>query len=609
MSTLLERRGALLRNCDPWLHARQAGLWPPDHDPRPIGRVVLALEHLFGYTRGMSVHQRSFDELGQPLHDVTFCVIDLETTGGAPDRCGITEIGAVKLRGGECLGTFQTLVNPGAAIPPEITVLTGITQSMVLPAPRVESVLPTLLEFIGESVVVGHNVRFDVAFLDAALARAGRPRLANRRVDTVALARRLVRDEVPNCRLGTLAERLRLPHRPNHRALDDALATGDLLHVLLERVARLGVTGLDDLLALPKLAGHPQVQKLSLTERLPRAPGVYLFRDEAGRVLYVGKASNLRQRVRSYFSGDDRRKIPQLLRETAHIDHAVCSGALEAAVREIRLVQEHQPRFNRQLKRWGRYSYLKLTAEPFPRLSITKQVRADGATYLGPMSSAAAARVVAEAIETAVPIRRCTARPGAKNRPAPCTAAQLGVSTCPCAGLISQADYARLVTHLVTGLTVSPRLLLDPLAARMHDLAAAERYEEAAAVRDRAAALATAIERRRRLDHLRRSGHVLLGLPDGGGVELADGHFVAAWTPDDPRRGQTTLHTFDADSTAHLPAPARHEIDELMAVSRWIDQRAPGLVVLAGSLDLEPHPDPLPRFQPANSLVSGARHR
>src|SRR3954464_671228 len=174
--------------------------------------------------------QRTFDDLGTPLHDVTFCVIDLETTGGSPEQCGITEVGAVKVRGGECLGTYQTLVNPGAAIPPEITVLTGITEAMALPAPRIEAVLPTLLEFVGEAVVVGHNVRFDLSFIQAALARAERPRLANRSIDTVALARRLVRDEVPNCKLGTLAAHLRLDHRPSHRALDDALATADLLH-------------------------------------------------------------------------------------------------------------------------------------------------------------------------------------------------------------------------------------------------------------------------------------------------------------------------------------------------------------------------------------------
>src|SRR4030081_3164750 len=131
--------------------------------------------------------QRSLDDLGTPLHQVTFCVVDLETTGGDPGACAITEIGAVKLCGGECLGTFQTLVNPGCAIPPSITVLTGISETMVLPAPRVETVLPALLEFVGGSVLVGHNLRFDVAFLDGALERAGYPRLANARVDTVAL--------------------------------------------------------------------------------------------------------------------------------------------------------------------------------------------------------------------------------------------------------------------------------------------------------------------------------------------------------------------------------------------------------------------------------------
>ena len=123
--------------------------------------------------------QRSFDDLGTPLADVTFCVLDLETTGTSAERCGITEIGAVVVRGGEVLATFSTLVNPGVAIPPEITVLTGITEAMVLPAPRIEQVLPSLLELLGGAVIVGHNVRFDMSFLQAAMQRSGRPRLAH----------------------------------------------------------------------------------------------------------------------------------------------------------------------------------------------------------------------------------------------------------------------------------------------------------------------------------------------------------------------------------------------------------------------------------------------
>ena len=362
--------------------------------------------------------QRSLDDMGTPLADVTFCVLDLETTGATPTTCRITEVGALKVRGGELLGTFDTLVNPQTEVPFFITVLTGITTAMVTPAPTIDQVMPNLLEFIGDSVIVGHNVRFDLSFLQWALADLGYPRLGNRSVDTCGLARRLVRDEVPDCRLSTLADRMRLPHKPTHRAFADALATTDLLHALLERAGTLGVLGLDDLIELPTIRAHPQANKLKLTTRLPRRPGVYLFRGQGGKVLYVGKASNLRSRVRSYFGGDERRKVHQLLRETETLDHIVCSGPLEAAVLEVRLIHHHLPPFNRRSKMWSRYAYLKLTLdEPFPRLSVVRAVRpGDGCLYLGPLSSTGAARQVAEAIESAVPIRRCTARPGKVRR-------------------------------------------------------------------------------------------------------------------------------------------------------------------------------------------------
>ncbi len=357
-----------------------------------------------------ATQQRSFDDLGTPLHDVTFCVLDVETTGGSPAEHAITEIGAVKFRGGELLGHFETLVNPGMAIPPLITVLTGITEAMVLPAPKIAEVLPHFLEFLGDSVIVGHNVRFDISFFDAALVAHGFEALSNRRTDTLALARRLVRDEVPNLKLGTLARHLRVPTEPNHRAMADARATAEVFHVLLERAATFGVLGLDDLIGLPSMHAHPSAQKLGLTASLPRSPGVYIFRDRAGRPLYVGKATNLRARVRSYFSGDDRRKIPQLLREVDRIDHIVCHDPIEAAVREIRLIQQWQPRFNRQGKLTRRYTYMKLTDERFPRIITTRVAKAGDGIYLGPLPSRRSAELVREAIETVVPLRRCTTR-------------------------------------------------------------------------------------------------------------------------------------------------------------------------------------------------------
>ena len=541
---------------------------------------------------------RSFDDLGTPLCDVTFCVLDIETTGASPADCAITEVGAVKVRGGEWLGTFQTLVNPGLPIPPAIVVLTGITEAMVRPAPPIEEVLPSLLEFLGGSVLVGHNLRFDTSFLDAALVSAGYSRLSHLRVDTCALARRLVRDEMPNCRLGTLATRLRLAHQPTHRALDDALATADLLHALLERAAGLGVLGLDDLLALPTLAAHPLAGKLRLTSGLPRRPGVYLFRGRAGRVLYVGKATDLRARVRSYFSGDDRRKVLPLLRESETIDHIVCRGPLEAAVLEVRLIHRYLPPYNARSTRWRRYAYLKLTLdERFPRLSVVrKPVAGDGCLYLGPLPSTAAARTVAEAIESAVPIRRCTGRPGRVPRDGLCTPAQLGVATCPCAGTISEAEYRMLVDQVVRGLTVDPTALLAPLEERMRSLAAVQRFEEAAATRDRAAALARALHRQRQLRALRRAGRLELEVESRhlvlhAGLLGAQAGVEAA--PDD-----AGAEPADPDGDGLDGPVARHLADELACVASWLEAEASRVRVVRCEGELASPLPRLPRYEP-----------
>ncbi|HVM05296.1 MAG TPA: DEDD exonuclease domain-containing protein [Acidimicrobiales bacterium] len=546
----------------------------------------------------MAAWQRSFDDLGTPLFGVTFVVLDLETTGCVPGRCAITEVGAVKLRGGECLGTFQTLVDPEQGIPPEITYLTGITTSMVTDAPRIGAVLPSFLEFLGDAVIVGHNVRFDLSFLNAALAATGRPRLANRSVDTCALARRLVGDEVPNAQLSTLSRHFRVRHQPTHRALDDALATGEVLHCLLERAGRLGVLALDDLLELPTVKGHPMVAKLKLAADLPRSPGVYQFRDAGGRVLYVGKAVNLRRRVRSYFAGDERRKVGQLLRETAAVDHVVCSGDLEASVLEIRLIHELRPRFNRRAKDWKRYAYVKLTLdERFPRLSVVRDPRpGDGCLYLGPLPSQRAAQLVVEAVHSATPVRRCTARPGRTPRAAPCAPAQLGVAACPCAGGADAARYPSIVDTVLRGLTTEPARLLGPLEARMRALAAEQRYEEAAATRERAAALASALARQRRLDALRRAGRVDLEVEGEGGAVLDRGRLVSAGAG---TAGATPL-PFEAPAPADAgdgPLP-RHLADEVLCVASWLD-RAAGRVRLArcDAPLVTPLPE-LPRFEP-----------
>jgi DNA polymerase III subunit epsilon len=571
--------------------------------------------------------QRSFDDLGQPLADVTFAVLDLETTGGSPASCEITEVGAVKVRGGEVLGTFQTLVNPGVPVPPSITFLTGITEAMVMPAPRIAAVLGPLIGFVGDAVVVGHNVRFDLGFLGAAMDRHGWPRFTNTVVDTCALARRLIRDEVPNCKLHTLAERFHVRHRPTHRALDDAWATTEVLHALLERAGSLGVVGLEDLVALPTVGGHPQLGKLTLTAKLPRRPGVYVFRDGGRRPLYVGKAVDLRRRVRSYFTGDDRRKIGGLLRELAFIDHIECSSELEASVLEVRMIHELAPRYNQRTKHWRAYSYVKLTLdEAWPRLSAVGSPRpGDGCYYLGPVGSRRTANHIIEAIEAVVPLRRCTARLRAVVDPRPmgeCAPAQLGVACCPCAGTVSPSDYRKVTDGLLDALTIDPQPLLERLAARLRRLASQQRYEEAAQLRDRAAALARALDRQRRFDALRRAGSLTVTLPNGCWAAIDRGVLHDAGPPAQDSAvapvGQGALgHCQQPDVTrlglCEVPDVAsplpRHLVDEVATIAAWLDARAPSVRVVHSEHALWWPADRLPTFSPSEPATAAPARR
>ena len=526
--------------------------------------------------------QRSFDDLGAPLHEVPFCVLDLETTGATAANCEITEIGAVRYDGGELTGTFQTLVNPGVAIPPTITVLTGITQVMVVEAPRIGEALPSLLEFIGDAVIVGHNIRFDLSFLNAAALRLGYGKLPNRSADTVALARRLVRQETRNLKLSTLAAHFRSPVTPTHRALDDARATAHVFWGLLERAGTLGVTHLDDLMRLPTAKGQPHYRKIALTESLPRRPGVYLFRDVNGTIIYVGKAKNLRTRVRSYFYGDDRRSVAQMLRDLATIDHYETATELEAEVTELRLIHAHRPRYNRRSRPPKSSHFVKLTRERFPRLSLVRTMgRDDGCLYLGPFRSRRWAEQVMTAIWDAVPIRRCLTRGG--RRSAACNFAQLGVALCPCDGSVTDEAYADVVGRLRDGIERSPEILLEPLAERMRQHARDQRFEDAAALRDRYRSLATALDRRRRWKALERAGAVWAEDAAGDGVFIDAGRLAAAWRRGDP----TPLFRLDASPATPTQVPPTVALaEEAHLVWRWLDRSAVRIIDATGSLSL-----------------------
>ncbi|RBY88873.1 DEDD exnuclease domain-containing protein [Blastococcus sp. TBT05-19] len=536
--------------------------------------------------------QVSIAELGTQLSQVTFVVVDLETTGGSPKDSAITEIGAVKVRGGQVLGEFQTLVDPGHEIPPYISVLTGITSTMVATAPRIDAVLPAFLEFARGTVMVAHNAPFDLGFLKAACAGSGIPWPGPASVDTAVLARRLLsRDEVPNCKLGTLAPYFSATTSPTHRALDDARATVDVLHGLFERLGPLGITTLEELTGLTRQIDPERRRKRHLADGVPHGPGVYLFRGPRDEPLYVGTSTDLRSRVRSYFSSSEQRsRITEMVRLAQRIDTVSCAHALEAAVRELRLIAEHKPRYNRRSRFPERTLWVRLTEEPFPRLSVVRRVRPDAGVFLGPFPDRRAADAAVAAVHEVLPLRQCTVRISPRTPGSACALAGMGRCGAPCTGAQSVDEYADVAAVFAAAVTSDPRPLMAPLLHRVERLAAEERYEDAAVLRDRMAVLVRAVRRRQRLESLAAVPELVLARPDGsGGWELSVvryGRLVAAGTAPSGSTVRRVLPGLlaTAETLPGTDGAATTSVDETELVLRWLEKPGTRLVELTGTL-------------------------
>ena len=468
--------------------------------------------------------QGSLDELGTPLAATTFVVVDLETTGARPGEAAITEIGAVRLRDGRVLDEFSSLVDPQAPVPASVTLLTGITTAMVESAPPVAAVLPAFLEFAGfgpDTVLVAHNAPFDVAFLKAACASQGVRWPSPAVLDTLWLARRLVpRGEVGNHRLGTLA-RVFGAQAPTHRALDDARAAAGVLRGLLARLRSRGVDTWEELRALRGAPTPEQRGRRHLADGLPEAPGVYLFEDASGATLYVGKSVNLRARVRSYFTAAERRpRIREMVGLAARVRPIVCETAVEAEVRELRLIAERKPPYNRRSRNPERAPWLALTAEEFPRLAVVRRLRDDGACYLGPFPGTRAAELARDALHQTFALRRCSHRITPPRRGAACALAGMGRCGAPCEGAQSAAEYAVPALAARNAMTGDVSAVVAALTAHIDTLARQLRYEEAAVHRDRLSAFLAAAARTQRLRSLGAVPHLAAARPVGADWEV-----------------------------------------------------------------------------------------
>lgn len=466
--------------------------------------------------------QPSFDDLGRSLADTTFVVVDLETTGGSHSSSAITEIGAVKIRGGEIIGEFQTLVNPESPIPAFITVLTGITDAMVVEAPTIGNALFSFLEFVGapkETVLIAHNAPFDIGFLKSAATKCATPWPGYQVLDTARIARYVItRDEAPNCKLSTLAAFFGATTNPDHRALSDARATVDVFHGILDRLGSFGVTTLEDLKSFTNRVTEAQRKKRYLGEGLPQSPGVYIFRDDRGEPLYIGTTRNLKNRVRSYFTAaETRKRIHDMIALASHLDYIETPTIIEAEVRELRLIAEKQPRFNRRSKFQEKAVWVKLTEESFPRLVSVRGHRglSDESGWCGPFNGRDEAQRAIEAIFEVIQIRQCSPRITLRTMKtaSPCALFDMKKCGAPCVGKESIDSYSSHVLTTKVALHNDASTILSELERRMTELAQQERFEEAAEIRNRLGAFIRGSARGQRIRSLTRVPHLIAASP------------------------------------------------------------------------------------------------
>jgi len=536
-----------------------------------------------------------------------FVAIDVETTGLRPVNQRVIEIGAVRFRDGLEVGRFATLVNPHKRIPKAIIALTGIRDADLADQPEFDAIADELVAFVGASVVAGHNVGFDLGFLDAELRRTGRQPFANERIDTVGLAMKLL-PGVRKPSLDRVAKALGIPSRDLHRADVDAELCGKVAILLVDHARNAGVSDIDIVKAIANSAarrakesigrGRTQLDR-GLLKDIPKLPGVYLMHDRYDHVIYVGKARNLRDRVGSYFSQPVgyTRKMDGLLEHLNRIETVVVGSEIEALLLESQLIRRYQPRYNTALRSSERYPYIRVDlSNPWPRLTVVRDRPDDGARYFGPYRNTSGARRTVEFLNDVLPLRTCPRSfKDARSYGSPCIQLDLHKCLGPCTGKVQRHDYRALVDDVVAFLEGNESVLFDRLQAGLIVAADKLDFERAARIRNSIQSAQQIIRVQQQMNDA-TVHHTLLLVQPGIEADSRETMLIVEgrrWAQITARPGETgdaaerLARSWKRYRTTGVPPLDNSAVDENAILNRWIHQHAghAALVPLGGSMD------------------------
>jgi len=554
------------------------------------------------------------DLLAQPLATTEFLAVDTETNGRAGDACELTEVGAVLVGGGELHDRWETLVGGVAPLSRAIQRFTQITQGMVDEAPPADAILPDLAELIGSPparVLVAHNAAFDRRVLRQAFERAGLDWPDPPTLCTVALARRFA-PLAGQRRLAALADALGVEVHTTHRALADAETCARVFCALFGRLCAHAPTVGDALELLGAARRRPRAPRAGRTtgpvgaikrhrpggadfSALPDEPGVYIFRNAAGQVLYVGKSVALRSRARSHFATSA--PSESWTQQAALVDHRTTNSELGALVLEHRLIRELRPPGNVIHKHDDAFVYLRCRFDiAYPVLEVAREPAAGRAVTIGPLRSRAAAVELKEQLDSLFGLRHCGRK--LRLRPWPSAYGQMGRCMSPCLNDLDPNLYRRKLDEalaLFSGTGDGGAALLAHIDGQMRAAAAGERFERAAWLRRRRERIATLVHA---LDGALQATHVrprLVLAPHPRDARrcdafwLADGR-VVDWGPPTPAPPAGDLHERTLRAVARCAGSAAaclppDEVAEARIVQTWLASHD------APALELDPLPD------------------
>lgn len=418
------------------------------------------------------------------LKDTEFSVLDVETTGLSARNNRVIEIGIVKVKNLKIVDRYSTLINPGCDIPYFITQFTGISNSDVAYSPNFYDTAEEIEEFIGNSIISGHNLSFDEGFLRYEFIRNGFEPLSNLNVCTLKLSRKVF-PSLKSKSLASVSEHLGIINRDSHRALSDAEATAKILIKLIKKLSREnGVKTLQQLLEFESsMVASNQVIKLpkdihESIYSLPESPGVYYFLNKKNEIIYIGKAKSLKDRVRSYFSPTTISKQKKIVKQAAKIKTEITNSELTALLLEAESIKLINPRHNRQLKKYGNKYFIRINkSNKYPNAEITTKFDFDGNDYFGLFISRRKAEVVMDIIDKTFALRECDEKEFRKGRK--CFLADIERCTAPC---IKGDDpiYFEELERVYEFLSGGNQSALNRMLNKMKEYAASEKYEKAA---------------------------------------------------------------------------------------------------------------------------------